>query len=568
MKLRPYQTQGVQDIYTQWGAGARVVLFRLPTGGGKTPTFGHIVDNNRGAAVVIAHRSELVLQSSLALAKYGVRHKIIGPPSLSRLCSQLHIAECGRDYTDITSRNAVAGVDTLINLSPQDPWFLQVTLWVVDEGHHLCAENKWGRAVSMFVNARGLAVTATPGRPDGKGLGRHADGLADVLIHGPEMHRLTQMGYLTPYKIYCPPSDVNMAAVHVTASGEFNPKELAAAVHGSSTIVGDVVQSYLKVARGKLGITFAVDIAAAAEIAEGYRKAGVPAELLTGKTPPLLRAEVMRKFKRREILQLVNVDILGEGVDVPAVEVVSMARPTNSFITYAQQFGRMVRLFLKPEIAALWDTFTDDQRRDFIASSEKPFGILLDHVGNVVRHGGPPDVPRTWTLDRREKRAKNDTDDVLPLKVCVKCTGPYTRDLTACPYCGHVDVPAVRNSPAAVDGDLVLLDPDILAKMRGEIARIDGAARVPQHLDGVAVRAVHNAHFKRQVTQAELRRVMSIYGGYQLTLGATESQCMKRFYLTFGIDVVSAQALGVPEAQAFTEKIKTKLDIDGIVSSV
>ncbi len=461
----------------------------------------------------------------------------------------------------------MAGVDTLINLSPQDPWFAHVTLWVVDEGHHLCSENKWGRAVSMFPNARGLAVTATPGRPDGKGLGRHADGLADTLIHGPEMHDLTRMGYLTPYKIYCPPSDVNLASVHVTAGGEFNPKELAAAVHGSRTIVGDVVQSYLSKAAGKLGITFAVDIAAATEIAEGYRKAGVPAELLTGNTPALLRAEIMRKFKRREILQLVNVDILGEGVDVPAVEVVSMARPTNSFTTYAQQFGRMVRLFLSPELQAIWDTLSDGQRREFIAASDKPFGILLDHVGNVVRHGGPPDVPRPWSLDRREKRAKNNTDDAIPLKVCIKCTGPYERVLTFCPYCGHVDIPAARRTPEQVDGDLVLFDPDILRKMLGDVARVDGPALVPSHLDGIVVRSIHNKHFNRQVAQAELRRVMSIFGGYQLSLGRSESECMRRFFHMFGIDVLTAQTLGVPDAEALTEKIKNRLSIDGIVSS-
>ena len=33
-------------------------------------------------------------------------------------------------------------------------------------------------------------------------------------------------------------------------------------------------------------------------------------------------------------MQLVNVDILGEGVDVPAIEVVSMARPTESYALY------------------------------------------------------------------------------------------------------------------------------------------------------------------------------------------------------------------------------------------
>jgi hypothetical protein len=227
----------------------------------------------------------------------------------------------------------------------------------------------------------------------------------------------------------------------------------------------------------------------------------------------------------------------------------------------------MIRLFLNPDLASQWDVLSDDQRREFIASSKKPFGILFDHVGNVVRHGGPPDVLRPWSLDRREKRAKNDTDDAIPLKVCTKCTGPYERVLTSCPYCHHVDVPAVRSAPEHVDGDLMLLDPEVLAKMRGEISRIDGVPRVPQHLTGAAVQALHNRHFYRQVAQAELRRVMSIFGGYQVTLGRSEAECQRRFYHLFKIDVLSAQALSASESETLTEKIKNWLSVDGNVST-
>ena len=131
MKLRPYQITAKANVNAQWSAGHRVVALRMPTGGGKTPTFASIMTDEPGASIVIAHRSELVSQSAMALARYGVRHRIIGPQSLVKLCSQIQIAELGRTYVDPNAKIAAAGVNTLINRS--DPYFNQVRLWVIDE---------------------------------------------------------------------------------------------------------------------------------------------------------------------------------------------------------------------------------------------------------------------------------------------------------------------------------------------------------------------------------------------------------------------------------------------------
>ena len=178
----------------------------------------------------------------------------------------------------------------------------------------------------MFPNARGLGVTATPLRADGKGLGRHADGLMDAMVVGPSMRDLVLRGYLTDYRIFAPPNDIDLSAVPTSAGGDFSPVPLRAAVHQSTKIVGDVVQHYLRIARGKLGVTFAVDIEAAEEIAIAYRTAGVTAEVVTSKTPEIVRAQVLRRFRNREVLQLVNVDLFGEGFDLGKTDVGEFTR--------------------------------------------------------------------------------------------------------------------------------------------------------------------------------------------------------------------------------------------------
>jgi len=318
----------------------------------------------------------------------------------------------------------------------------------------------------MFPNARGLGVTATPERADGRGLGRWADGLFDEMVEGRNMRDLINMGYLTDYRIFAPKTeDLYLENVKTGSDGDYTRESLKTAVR-QSHVVGDVVKHYLRIAPGKLGITFATDVETATDIANQFNLAGVPAAVVSAKTPDHERISILRDFKARKLLQLVNVDLFGEGFDLPAIEVVSMARPTKSYSLYCQQFGRALRLMISEILAGAWDTYTDAQRRAFIAESTKPYAIIIDHVGNIdpaVGGHGLPDAPHVWTLDAREKRSGGGKQD-KPTKVCIECTGFWEGYSTTCPYCGHVAVPGRRDGPEFVDGDLLELDAETLAR--------------------------------------------------------------------------------------------------------
>jgi len=525
--LRPFQLDVKHEIYRGWQRGEHNQLAVLPTGAGKTVLFSDILRETAAPSVAIAHRQELVGQISLALARNGVRHRIIGPKDVARSCSQLHVQETRRNYVDPLARCAVAGVDTLVRMDTSDPWFASVQLWVTDEAHHLLTDNKWGTASRMFPNALGLGVTATPTRADGNGLGRHAAGVFDNMVIGPNMRDLIDAGYLTDYRIFCPPSDLDLSEVTVSASGDFSPPKLATAVH-KSHIVGDVVEHYLRIAPGKLGVTFAVDVASATEIAQAYRVAGVPAEVVSAKTPAAVRRATLRRFAAGDVKQLCNCDLFGEGFDLPAIEVVSMARPTCSYGLYAQQFGRALR-----------------------PMEGKEHAIIIDHVGNVHRHG-LPDTPRVWTLDRRERRARGSAPDVVPVRTCVRCTGVYERVKTICPYCGEIWTPAERSAPEQVDGDLHELTPEALERLRGNI---DPPIRIPYGAKPEVVGALKKHHRERNEAQAALRDSMSRWGGARLAEGDDLRTAQRRFYLQYGIDVATAQTLGKREAEELRERI-------------
>lgn len=602
--LRPPQAKLESDIYSAWDAGNRNVLAVAPTGFGKTVLFSKILHDHKGAAVAIAHRQELISQISLSLARNGVRHGIIAPKEVCRIISRLHMDEVGASFYDPQSPKRVAGINSLCNLPADNQWLKQVTMYVGDEFHHYVTGGLFGKGLDLLPNARGLGVTATPNRADGKGLGRASDGVIDVMVKGPPMRTVIDDGYLTDYRVICAQaSDLLLDDIKVGASGELNYDQVRDAVHKSRKIVGDVVECYLRYAKGKLGVTFAVDVEEATKIALAFRAAGVPSEVVTAKTPILLRAEILRRFKRKEIKQLVNVDLFGEGFDLPAVEVVSMARPTMSFPLFAQQFGRMLRLLLEPHLLSAWGEFTSEQRLLHIAASEKPYGMLIDHVGNILRHGVPDSLERyeKMTLDRKERRASSVSDDVEPLRVCanedqeavrmtthaaggrtfyklvqemgeaqalaagllmgprIPCAQPFRRFLRTCPHCGFTPVPAERSTPEQVEGDLQELSPEALARMRGAIDAV-GEARIPFGASDAVRGALQKRARERIAAQEQLRAVIALWGGVLSTKGQDTSEQQRRFFYNFGIDVGTAQTLAVKDATELMTRVQKNID--------
>lgn len=552
-----------------------------PTGSGKTVILSAILRELDAPACAIAHRQELIGQLALSLNREEIPHGIVAPKAIQQQIVTLEQELHGRSFYSPRAQTRVASVNTLPNFNATDPWLKQVQTVIVDEGHHVLGENVWGRAMAMFPAARGLFPTAHAIRGDGKGLGRgpSGDGLVDELVIGPCARDLINRGFLADYRLIAPPSGIHVEDIEVGDSGEYNQKKVRAAVHSSKTIVGDVVAHYLKFAAGKLGITFAVDIEAAGELAAKYRSESIPAEIITAKTPLSVRGHLMRQFRKRQIIQLVSVDVLSEGVDVPAVEVVSMARPTASFQLYSQQFGRALRPMIAQDLilpgpnggtVRVWDNwgnYTDAERLNFIAGSPKPKAIIIDHVENYRRHG-LPDVERQYSLNRAARKSKKDKSDDIPLRYCVnpECLQPYEAILNVCPACGTLrPAPMRRSTPEEVDGNCFELDPEVLHAMRKEQAKVDGPA--PTSGNDVVARSIYNNHVARQEAQTELRKAMALWAGWQASKGRDGPEVQRTFFHKYGRDVMSAQVLGARDAEELRERIATELATHNIVEA-
>lgn len=387
--LRPYQVEAVAALRAAYASEKRAPVYQLPTGGGKTVVFAHIAQEGakRGTRVLIlVHRRELLLQGSRALREVGLDHGLIAS---------------GLPRTDAQVR--IASVQTLVrrlaHVSPPD-------LIVIDEAHHAVA-GSWRRVLEHWPRARILGVTATPARLDGKGLGVHVDGPFDHLVLGPSVQELTRGGYLAPADVYAPPMKADLSGVH-TRLGDFDRREMRLRMD-KPVISGDAVEHYLRLTPGRPAIAFCTSVEHAEHVAEAFCEEDVPAASIDGGMSDAERDGVLEDLACGEIQVLTSCEIVSEGFDLPAVEVAILLRPTQSLTLYLQQVGRVLR-----------------------PAPGKASATILDHVGNVKRHG-LPDADRSWDLDGATRRPSGEA----PVCRCPECFACHPPAPT-CPECGHV----------------------------------------------------------------------------------------------------------------------------------
>lgn len=565
LKLRDYQ-QRLYDLILQAWQTVRAVLAVCPTGGGKTVLFAKIIRDHNGASAAIVHRKEIVSQISLALARLGIKHRIVAPQSVVRRIRRRHLRFLGTCYVD---QNAICGVASTQTIASKGTakdsvtmsWVNQVTLAVYDEGHHYVKTGTWARAVEMFERAKLLFVTASPERADGKGLGADASGFVDVMVEGPTTKWLIDEGYLSPYRYYAPNSDLDVSGLAVTASGDFNAKALRERVV-ESHLIGDVVSHYMRFAQGQSFIVFNTDVETAEETAQAFVNQGVTCKALNGGTDPGERDAELDKFEAGENTGLTNVDLFDEGFDVPQLTACIQGRPTQSLAKFLQMVGRALR----PVYADGYDLTTREGRLAAIAAGAKPYAIIIDPVRNWERHG-MPDWPRNWILTDKPKGVRKSENDTIPLKTCLACTQPYEAFYAACPYCGNIPLPPERQAPEQVDGDLFELDVNAMAALFEKMQRADMSSeeyaqdQIERGIPGIGRAVDARRHEASKYRRDVLRNLVGWWIGMQPP-ERTLSEKHRRFYHRFKIDIGTAFTLPAKETDALCERIKKSFTKD------
>lgn len=467
--LRGYQQQALTDVRGAYGAGARAVLLVMPTGAGKTVLFVFVAAraSERGRrTLILVHRSELLTQTSRTLERFGVRHGLIAR---------------GQPWTDALVQ--VASVQTLVRRlgrlgRPGQRW--APDLIIIDEAHHATAGSSWGRCLAAWPGARLLGVTATPERLDGQGLGVGVGGFFDHLVLGPQTAELVRGGWLSRPVVFAPAS-ADMAGVAMRG-GDFDLRGAAAAA-SKPAITGDVLAHWRRHAHETPSIAFCSTVQHAEDTAALFRGAGYRAASIDGTLGEHERRVRVADLANGQLHVLTSCEIISEGTDIPVVGAAILLRPTASLGLYLQQVGRALRPYRGKRAA-----------------------VILDHVGNVYRHG-LPDEDRDWSLGqvKRAKRARDEGDQArAPRRVrCPRCSAEHM-PAPACPNCGlaYPEQRAIAFRP----GELRQINP---AEIRANIRRYRGRARSLADLEEVARAAGYQPGWARWVWESRQRRGMA-----------------------------------------------------------
>ena len=107
------------------------------------------------------------------------------------------------------------------------------------------------------------------------------------------------------------------------------------------------------------GIVYAAGVDHAYNLAREFRAAGLKAEAVSGRTPPVRLAETLAAYERGDINVLVNAQLLAEGWNSPRATICMHLAPTASRRVYQQRIGRIMRLAPRKEAGVVVD-FVDD----------------------------------------------------------------------------------------------------------------------------------------------------------------------------------------------------------------
>lgn len=410
-------------------------MFNLPPRTGKTVVMAEIArrttaNNNR--VMFLIHRKEVLDQAVKTFNKQGVNPDLLTAGMVQTLT---------RRVDKLAAPNVI----------------------LVDEAHHALAKS-YQRILKQFPKAIVLLFTATPHRTGRMQL----DQIADDIIVGQSIHELTEKGFLAPFRYFQPPNDFDSKLLKRGSTGDFTNESMQQAM--STKIYGHIVKQYRRIADGMQAVVYTYSIDSAVEIAHKFNSEGISAVEVDGTTPKEKRDLAVQKFRKQEIKILVNVNLFTEGVDLPNVDCVIMARPTASLALYLQFSMRCLNP--RPGKTA----------------------IIIDHANNFKTFGYPDD-DRDWKQAIKSGKQKSKTlltDPGLTIVTCDYCFAVVRASEVKdgkCPICGKPI--KVHEAKPVSDVDLVEASKERQKAIR-EIVKSD-------LLKSVATKSVGELHSLREL---------------------------------------------------------------------
>ncbi len=424
VQLRDYQEKGLDLLRKSIMSGHKRPICVMPTGAGKTILFGRIVYNalqNGKRLALFAHRRNLIFQMRNSLIKhYGIEPGIIMAGEEPDRSKPVQI---------ISKDTYIRRLEIVEKQYGAQAHKVEADILIIDECH-LSITKTYQRIISHYQDSNIIGFTATPCRSDGRGLGIIYDDLIDVV----DTRTLMEQGYLVPVR-YFVPMEADLQKLGV--KGWDYDMDKADKMFNQPKIVGNIVEHWLKYGEDRKTIVFAINVKHSRKICQDFEKHGIKTWHLDAHSSDEERENAFRAMESGAIKIISNVGLYREGLDVPNIGCVIMARPTKSLGLWRQCGGRGLR-----------------------PAPGKADLILFDFAG-IVETLGFLDDKIHWVLDANEKpwvQKRKDKDKKQRIKTCKVCGMIYEED-TLCPTCGSEPRKPVRDVET-VDGELKALSPE------------------------------------------------------------------------------------------------------------
>lgn len=405
MKLRYYQEEAVQSIWTYFQGSSGNPIIALPTGTGKSIVIAELVKRictqYQGQRIMkLTHVKELIEQNFEKLISLW--------PS-----APAGIYSAGLNRKDVDKQIIFAGIASVAKCPEA---FGHIDLIIIDECHLVSPNQETmyrafiQKLLSVNPYLKVIGLTATPYRLKTGVLTE--DGIfTDICYDRTTMAAFNQLvddGFLSPLVPKATKTELDLEGVRTTA-GEYNQKDLAAKVDIdliNNSAVNEIMTALET--RNKC-LIFATSIEHCIHLVDLFDSYDIPAKAVHSKMKAAERDQILRDFKMGRIPVLINRDILTTGFDCPDVDLIGVLRPTKSASLWVQMLGRGTRI-----------------------ADGKSDCLVLDFAGNTARLG-PVNDP---VIPRSRKQGKGSPSDA-PVRLCEECNTYVHASLRVCPHCGH-----------------------------------------------------------------------------------------------------------------------------------
>jgi DNA repair protein RadD len=415
-ELREDQHDAIGAMRSAFSAGHRRICMQAPTGMGKTVIASAITESARAK-----QKKVLFTVPAIGLVDQTVQM------FYSQGIYDVGVIQADHHMTDWSKPVQIASVQTLMKRT-----LPQADIVLLDEVHKWFSfYEKWLSKDHMpaWANVPFIGLSATPWT---KGLGSWFD----HFYRAATTQQMIDAGHLSPFEVYAP-DHPDLSDIKTTA-GDYNEGELSARM-SQPKLVGDAVDTWLRMWGKDRTLCYAVDRAHAKHLQERFVAAGVSCGYQDAFTKDDERRAIKSAFHSGEFRVVVNIGTLTTGVDWD-VRCISMNRPTKSDMLFVQIVGRGLRL--APP-----------------GTDPKEYCLILDHSDNHNRLGKVTDIDTSYEglHDGKTPPHSNRTEAIRLPKDCPKCHYLKPPKMAVCPKCGFKA--EVQNTVIAAEGELRILKP-------------------------------------------------------------------------------------------------------------